>query len=185
MSSSSIAGAASSEGPALVRRPRAIVASVRTVVKRDGTSEPVRFDAIYDEIRRCADMAEPPLHERVDTSIVAQKTIAGLFNGITTEELSELASEDAAALTSLHHDYSRLAAILANVNHQKKVKPTFSQAMTDLFDYTDIKTGKDASMLDPTVYAFIMEHAETLDAAVQPVRDMLIDYFGFKVGNTP
>jgi hypothetical protein len=182
-STSKEASAPSSEASTLVRRPRGAGTGVRTVVKRDGTSEPVRFDAIFEEIARCAEMAEPPLEESVDTSVVAQKTIAGLFNGITTEELSELSSEDAAALTSMHHDYSRLAAILANVNHQKKVKPTFSLAMTDLNNYKDPKTGKDAGLLDPEVYAFIMENAEVLNNAIVPARDMLVDYFGFKTLN--
>ena len=44
--------------------------------------------------------------------LVSQKVAAGVYKGVTTSELDELAAETAAALTSTHPDYAVVSAAL-------------------------------------------------------------------------
>lgn len=105
----------------------------------------------------------------------------GVYKGVTTSELDELAAETAAHLTSLHPDFGVLAARISVSNLHKSTKKSFSETATILANYVEPKTGKKAPMLAPDVYEFIMKHAEELNAAIVYDRDMGYDYFGFKV----
>lgn len=87
------------------------------VIKRDGRQEKVHFDKITSRIKKLC----YGLHETfVDPVEVAQKVklsfgflrnvhleqvCMGVYKGVTTSELDELAAETAAHLTSKHPDY--------------------------------------------------------------------------------
>lgn len=109
----------------------------------------------------------------------------GVYKGVTTSELDELAAETAAHLTSLHPDFGVLAARISVSNLHKSTKKSFSETASILYNYVEPKTGKKAPMLADDVYNFIMANAEELNAAIVYDRDMGYDYFGFKVRRQP
>lgn len=146
------------------------------VVKRDGRKEPVSFDKITDRVRiLCYE-----LNELVDPVKVAMRVIEGLYDGVTTSELDNLAAETAASMTVTHPDYAQLAARIAVSNLHKNTKKSFSETMVDLYHYVNPRTGKKSALLADDVYEVIMANAEKLDSTIIYNRDFNYDYFGFK-----
>jgi ribonucleoside-diphosphate reductase alpha chain len=145
------------------------------VVKRDGRRESVKFDKITARIEKlCYGF------QLVDPIDVAKKVIEGLFDGVTTSELDNLAAETAASLTTKHPDYALLASRIAVSNLHKNTIKSFSETMRLLHEYVDKKTGKDASLIADDVWEVIQENAELLDSTIIYDRDFGFDYFGFK-----
>jgi len=147
------------------------------VIKRDGKKETVKFDKITARIEKLCYSLNPDLVDPID---VAQKVIEGLYDGVTTSELDNLAAETAASLTTKHPDYALLASRIAVSNLHKNTIKSFSETMRLLYNYVDKKTGKPASLLADDVWAVIEEHAELLDSTIIYDRDFGFDYFGFK-----
>jgi ribonucleoside-diphosphate reductase alpha chain len=146
------------------------------VVKRDGKKESVKFDKVTARIQKLA----YGLTEHVDTFSVAQKVIEGIFDGVTTSQLDNLAAEIAASMTTKHPDYAVLAARIAVSNLHKNTKKSFSETMKDLYEYIDPKTGQQAPLLAPDVFDIIWQNKELLDSTIIYDRDFGYDYFGFK-----
>ncbi|MEZ2336584.1 ribonucleoside-diphosphate reductase subunit alpha [Mucilaginibacter sp. RCC_168] len=145
------------------------------VVKRDGRKESVKFDKITARIEKlCYGF------NLVDPIDVAKKVIEGLFDGVTTSELDNLAAETAASLTTKHPDYALLASRIAVSNLHKNTIKSFSETMRLLHEYIDPKTGKDASLIADDVWEVIEANAELLDSTIIYDRDFGFDYFGFK-----
>ncbi|WP_295791110.1 ribonucleoside-diphosphate reductase subunit alpha [Mucilaginibacter sp.] len=145
------------------------------VVKRDGKRESVKFDKITARIEKlCYGF------HLVDPIDVAKKVIEGLFDGVTTSELDNLAAETAASLTTKHPDYALLASRIAVSNLHKNTIKSFSETMRLLHEYIDPKTGKDASLIADDVWEVIEKNAELLDSSIIYDRDFGFDYFGFK-----
>jgi len=147
------------------------------VIKRDGKKETVKFDKITARIEKLCYGLNPALVDPID---VAKKVIEGLFDGVTTSELDNLAAETAASLTTKHPDYALLASRIAVSNLHKNTIKSFSETMRLLYEYVDPKTGKDAALLAPDVYEIIVKNAELLDSTIIYDRDFGFDYFGFK-----
>lgn len=146
------------------------------VLKRDGHKEPVMFDKITARIRKLC----YGLNERVDPLKVAMRVIEGLYEGVTTSELDNLAAEVSATMTTSHPDYARLAARISVSNLHKNTKKNFSEVMTDLYEYVNPRTGKKAPLLADEVFKVIQENKELLDSTIIYNRDFNYDYFGFK-----
>ena len=146
------------------------------VLKRDGRKEPVMFDKITARVRKMC----YGLNKLVDPVKVAMRVIEGLYDGVTTSELDNLAAEIAATMTVQHPDYARLAARIAVSNLHKNTKKTFSEVMTDLYTYVNPRTGKKAPLLSDETYQVIMDNAAKLDSTIIYNRDFGYDYFGFK-----
>jgi ribonucleoside-diphosphate reductase alpha chain len=146
------------------------------VIKRDGRKEAVRFDKVTARIQKLA----YGLSEHVDTFIVAQKVIEGIYDGVTSSQLDNLAAETAASLTTRHPDYALLASRIAISNLHKNTKKSFSQTMKDLYEYIDPHTGKSAPLLADDVFAVIWENRDLLDSTIIYDRDFGYDFFGFK-----
>jgi ribonucleoside-diphosphate reductase alpha chain len=147
------------------------------VVKRDGKQESVKFDKITARIEKLCYGLNPALVDPVD---VAKKVIEGLFDGVTTSELDNLAAETAASLTTKHPDYALLASRIAVSNLHKNTIKSFSETMKLLYYYVDNKNGKNASLLADDVWQIIEKNAEELDSSIIYDRDFGFDYFGFK-----
>lgn len=147
------------------------------VIKRDGKKETVKFDKITARIEKLCYSLNPALVDPID---VAKKVIEGLFDGVTTSELDNLAAETAASLTTKHPDYALLASRIAVSNLHKNTIKSFSETMRLLHDYVDKKTGKPAPLLADDVWAVIEKNAEELDSSIIYDRDFGFDYFGFK-----
>lgn len=147
------------------------------VIKRDGRKESVKFDKITARIEKlCYGLNA----EYVDSIDVAKKVIQGLYDGVTTIELDNLAAETAASLTTKHPDYALLASRIAVSNLHKNTEKSFSKTMKKLYEYVDPKVGKPAPLLSDEVWEIILKNAETLDANIIYDRDFAFDYFGFK-----
>lgn len=146
------------------------------VVKRDGRKEPMMFDKITARVRKLC----YGLNELVDPVKVAMRVIEGLYDGVTTSELDNLAAEIAATMTTAHPDYARLAARISVSNLHKNTKKTFSEVMTDLYTYINPRTGKKAPLIADDVYDIIMRNKDVLDSTIIYNRDFGYDYFGFK-----
>lgn len=146
------------------------------VVKRDGKREPVMFDKITSRVRKMC----YGLNNLVDPVKVAMRVIEGLYDGVSTSELDNLAAEIAATMTVQHPDYAKLAARIAVSNLHKNTKKSFSETMTDLYTYVNPRTGKKAPMIADDVYEIINTNAEKLDSTIIYNRDFGYDYFGFK-----
>ena len=146
------------------------------VIKRDGRKEPIMFDKITARVRKLC----YGLNELVDPVKISMRVIEGLYDGVTTSELDNLAAEIAATMTTSHPDYARLAARISVSNLHKNTKKTFSEVMSDLYSYVNPRTGKKAPLLSDEVYKIIMENADDLDSTIIYNRDFGYDYFGFK-----
>ncbi len=146
------------------------------VVKRDGRKELMMFDKITARVRKLC----YGLNELVDPLKVAMRVIEGLYDGVTTSELDNLAAEIAATMTTAHPDYAKLAARISVSNLHKNTKKSFSDVMEDLYTYINPRTGKKAPLLSDEVYKVIKENKEKLDSTIIYNRDFGYDYFGFK-----
>ena len=146
------------------------------VVKRDGRKEPVMFDKITARVKKLCYNLNP----LVDPVRVAMRVIEGLYDGVTTSELDNLASEIAATMTTTHPDYAQLAARISVSNLHKNTKKSFYDTMTDLYTYVNPRTGKEAPLLSDEVYDVIKKHKDVLDSSIIYNRDFGYDFFGFK-----
>ncbi len=147
------------------------------VIKRNGRREPVKFDKITARIQKlCYGLDQ----DHIDSSLVAFKVIEGLYDGVTTSELDNLAAEVSATMTTRHPDYAILAARIAISNLQKNTLKSFSETMKELYNYVDARTRKKSGLISEELYTISQQHAELLDASIIYDRDFGYDYFGFK-----
>ena len=146
------------------------------VLKRDGRREPVQFDKITARIKKLC----YGLHNAVDPTKVAMRVIEGVYDGVTTTELDNLAAEVAATNAVTHPDYAQLASRIAVSNLHKATKKSFTETMEDLHNYVDPVTGENASLIADDVWEIIQKNAELLDSSIIYDRDFNYDFFGFK-----
>jgi ribonucleoside-diphosphate reductase alpha subunit len=147
------------------------------VLKRDGRRETVKFDKITARIEKLCYGLDPKFVNPVE---VAMKVINGLYDGVSTQELDNLAAEIAATLTTKHPDFAKLAARIAVSNLHKVTSKSFSSTMKRFYTYVDPKNGQNAPLISKETYKVIKEHAAELDEAIIYDRDFAYDYFGFK-----
>ncbi len=147
------------------------------VLKRDGRRESVRFDKITARIENLCYELDPKFIQPIE---VAKKVIDGLYDGVSTTELDNLAAEVCASLTVKHPDYATLAARIAISNLHKTTSQSFSNTMKRLYTYVNPKTGGNASLIDPEVYGIVKKNAARLDETIDYKRDFGYDYFGYK-----
>ncbi|AIZ41174.1 ribonucleoside-diphosphate reductase subunit alpha [Cellulophaga baltica] len=146
------------------------------VLKRDGRKEPMMFDKITARVRKLC----YGLNELVDPIKVSMRVIEGLYDGVTTSELDNLAAEIAATMTTTHPDFAKLAARISVSNLHKNTKKSFADTMKDLYEYVNPRNGKKSPLLSDEVFKVISENAEFLDSTIIYNRDFGYDYFGFK-----
>src|SRR3978361_844518 len=144
------------------------------VVKRNGKRESVKFDKITARIEKLCYGLDRRFVNSID---VAKKVIEGLYDGVTTTELDNLAAETAASLTVKHPDYALLASRIAVSNLHKNTIKSFSHTMQLLHQCTDAKTGKWLPLIADDVWSIVQENAELLDSTIIYDRDYGFDYF--------
>lgn len=147
------------------------------VITRSGEKEPVKFDKITERIESLAFELDLT---HVDPVKVTQKVIEGIYDGITTKELDQLAAETAAYLSTTHPDYATLAGRIAVSNLHKETRGCFSENIKQMFQATNDKTGEPSPLVSEELYEVVMKNAARLDQAVIDKRDFNYDYFGFK-----
>ncbi len=147
------------------------------VVKRNGKLESVSFDKITARVKKLC----YGLNQRFVSPIeISQKVVQGLYDGVATTELDNLAAETAASLAIIHPDYALLAARIAVSNLHKSSEKSFSETIEKLYYYIDPKTGAKAGLIGDTTYTIVMNNADVLNSAIIYDRDFTFDYFGFK-----
>ena len=129
------------------------------VIKRDGRKESVKFDKITARIEKLSYGLNT---KYVKTIEIAKKVIDGLYDGVSTQELDELAAETAATLTTKHPDYATLAARISISNLHKTTSKSFSNTIKRLYTYTNPKTQENASLISKDVYRIINKNAAIL-----------------------
>lgn len=147
------------------------------VYKRDGHQEPVRFDKITARVQRLCYGLDT---NHVDAVAITQRVISGVYQGVTTVELDNLAAETAAYMTTIHPDYAILAARIAVSNLHKQTTKQYSQVSKQLYEYINPKTGKHSPMISKETWDVIQKHADQLNSAIVYDRDFSYNYFGFK-----
>jgi len=147
------------------------------VLKRDGHRESVKFDKITARIEKLCYGLDPKFVNPVE---VAMKVINGLYDGVSTIELDNLAAEIAATMTTRHPDFAKLAARIAVSNLHKVTSKSFSNTMKRLYQYVDPKTGENAPLIGKETWRIVQANAAELDEAILYDRDFSYDYFGFK-----
>ena len=147
------------------------------VVKRDGRRESVKFDKITARIEKLCYGLNADYVKPVE---IAKKVIDGLYDGVSTIELDNLAAETAATMTTRHPDFAKLAARISISNLHKVTETSFSTTMKRMYEYINPKTGENAALLSKEVYGIIRSNAKTLDEAIDYKRDYNYDYFGYK-----
>lgn len=146
------------------------------VIKRNGKKESVKFDKVTARLEKLSYSLSPI----VNVIDVAKKTIEGIYEGVATTDLDNLAAETAASLTITHPDYAILASRIAVSNLHKNTVKSFSATMRKLYHYTDEATGKKLPLIADDVMKVIEDHADLLDSTIIYDRDYAFDYFGFK-----
>ncbi|EMY71249.1 ribonucleoside-diphosphate reductase subunit alpha [Leptospira vanthielii] len=146
------------------------------VLKRNGKQESVKFDKVTARIEKLS----YGLSRLVSPIDVAKKVIEGIYDGVSTSELDNLASEIAASLTTKHPDYALLASRIAVSNLHKNTTKSFSETMERLYSYNDSKTGKWMPLIAEDVWEIVKKHSELLDSSIIYDRDFGFDYFGFR-----
>lgn len=147
------------------------------VIKRDGSSEPIKFDKISARIKKQTYGLNT---DYVDYMEVTQKVIAGIFDGITTRELDNLAAEIAASLTRVHYDYSRLASRIAISSLKKYTKKSFYDTIEELYNYINPETGEAAGLISEEVHDVVQKYGKEIEQMIVHDRDFNYDYFGYK-----
>jgi len=147
------------------------------VIKRSGRREEVSFDKITARLRKLSYGLDSSYVNFID---ISKKVIMGLYDGVTTVELDNLAAETAATMATIHPDYALLAARVAVSNLHKETEKSFHKVIQALYKYVDPKTGENAGLIGEETYRIVQKHKEQLDSAIIYDRDFDFDYFGFK-----
>jgi ribonucleoside-diphosphate reductase subunit M1 len=147
------------------------------VIKRDGRRVPVQFDKISSRLEKLAYGLDT---KHVHPSAITQKIISGVYDGVTTVELDNLAAETAAYMTTIHPDYATLAARVAISNLQKQTTKKFSEVVDKLYTYINPKNNRHSPMISTETWEIVQKNADVLDDAIHYDRDFSYNYFGFK-----
>ncbi len=147
------------------------------VITRSGEREPIKFDKITERINQLTF----GLHaDSIDSTLITQKVIEGIYDGISTRELDQLAAETAAYMATKQPDYARLAGRIATSNLHKETRGCFSENIKNMYNCVNEVTGEYSPLVSKELYETVMANAERLDKAIVDKRDFGYDYFGFK-----
>ncbi len=144
---------------------------------RSGKDEELSFDKILERLKSLVYGLDI---RYVSFEKVAQKTIDGIYDGVTTTELDNLSAEVAAAKTIEHPDYSIFAGRIAASNIQKNITKKFSENLEDLYNYVDPNTNTHAPLVSQELSDVVRKYSDKIDAAIDPERDFGYTYFGIK-----
>ncbi len=144
------------------------------VIKRDGSSEDVSFDKVLNRIRKSSEGLE------VNSTLIAQRTLLRIYDGVKTSELDELAAQLSISLMTTNPDYSELASRIIISNHHKSTSDKFTDVIFTLANQIVPKTGEPVSNVSQELVEICKKHGEEIDKRIDYSRDYLFDYFGFK-----
>lgn len=147
------------------------------VVKRSGKKEDVSFDKITARVKKlCYGLNQ----DYIDPIEIAKRVVQGIYDGVSTSDLDNLAAETAASMAATHPEYALLAARIAVSNLHKNTNKSFARSMEALYKYIDPKTGESAGLISDETIAVVRKNKDILDSSIIYDRDYSFDYFGFK-----
>ncbi len=147
------------------------------VLKRSGKKEDVSFDKITARVKKlCYGLNQ----DFISPIEISKRVIQGLYDGVSTSDLDNLAAETAASLAAIHPEYALLAARIAVSNLHKNTDKSFSKTMEALYKYIDPKTGESAGLISDSMIETVRKHKDIINSAIIYDRDYSFDYFGFK-----
>ena len=144
------------------------------VVKRNGQVEAVSFDKVLNRIQAASDGLD------VNPTIIAQRTLLRIYDGVKTSELDELAAQLSISLMTTNPDYGTLASRLAISNHHRNTSDKFTDVVKELSQQKVQKTGETVSNVSQELLDVCKKHGDVINARIDYQRDYLFDYFGFK-----
>ena len=144
------------------------------VIKRNGESEDVSFDKVLHRIQLASKDLE------VDPTLIAQRTLLRMYDGVKTSELDELAAQLSISLMTTNPDYGTLASRIAISNHHRNTSDKFTDVVTQLASQKVEKTGEIISIVSDQLVAICKTYGDQINNAIDYNRDYLFDYFGFK-----
>jgi ribonucleotide reductase alpha subunit len=144
------------------------------VIKRNGSKEDVSFDKVLNRIRIASKDLE------VNPTLIAQRTLARIYDGVKTSELDELAAQLSISLMTTNPDYGTLASRIAISNHHRNTSDKFTEVVFALANQTLEKTGEKSSIVSNELVELCEKYGEQINTKIDYNRDYLFDYFGFK-----
>ena len=142
------------------------------VLKRNGSCENVSFDKILNRIKGLSEGLN------VDETIVAQKVVKEIYDGVKTSELDELSSQISISMYSKNIDFKILAGRIVISNHHKNTLDNFSDKIEKMYHYRHHSKSK--PLIADYLYKLVMNNKEIIDNTIDYSRDYKYDFFGFK-----
>ena len=144
------------------------------VVKRNGTLEDVSFDKVLTRIQLSSKDLE------VNPTLIAQRTLLRIYDGVKTSELDELAAQLSISLMTTNQDYGVLASRIAISNHHRNTSDKFTDVVFELSNQKMVKTGETVSNVSEELIELCKKYGDRINSKIDYQRDYSYDYFGFK-----
>jgi len=148
------------------------------VLKRNGQYEEVSFDKILNRIKALSQGSEFNLKLSIDETLIAQKVVQEIYDGVKTTELDELSSQISIAMYSKNPEFKILASRIVISNHHKNTLNKFSEKIEELYNYHS--KGQHKPLIAEYMYQLVMKHRTEIDRAIDYHKDYDFDFFGFK-----
>ncbi len=140
------------------------------VCKRNGSFEPVDINKIVKAVSRCCYGLNS-----IDALRIATKTISGLYDGATTQDLDKLSINTAASLIFEEPEYSRLAARLLNNYIEKEVSNQEIQSFSQ-----SIAFGFEEGLINERTAEFVAQNSRKLNDTIDQTKNDLFEFFGLR-----
>jgi ribonucleoside-diphosphate reductase alpha chain len=150
------------------------------VINRKNISENISFDEINTRIKKLANFTNEDYAKyelQVNTDEITLKTIAKLFDGITTRQLDNESAKVCATYESIHNDYGILGGRIMTSDHQKQLKIMGLVSFTTRMNYINEQL---PNFFNPLYIEFVNTNSEFLNTMIDYNRDYILTYFGFK-----
>lgn len=149
------------------------------IVKRNGKTEEVDFDKPRYRLKKLADRPDLGKLENVDIDVIAQQTIKGIIDGISSSELALLSADNAVMRSLEHPEYGTLASRILIDKHHKNTTECFSSVMESLYKNKDI-SGNAAPVLSLQFMKTVRKYKDLINHSIDYKRDYLFSFSGFK-----
>ena len=148
------------------------------VIKRSGDYEEVSFDKILNRLRALSLGPEFNKELNVDETLVAQKVVQEIFDGVSTSQLDVLSAQTSMSMYSKHPDFKILAGRIAVSNLHKNTLSTFSEKVELMYTYE--VNGLPKPLIADYLYNYVQKNKEKIDSFIDYSRDYDYDFFGLK-----
>jgi len=146
------------------------------VIKRNGESEEIKFDAITERLNYLINIS--PQLKNIDPALIAKKVIEQIVPGIKTVELDNYSAEVAAYLSSKHFEYGLLAGRIIASSIEKETPKKFSEAVKRL--YNNKYRNKQTPLCSKNLYDIVMKNKQLINNEIVNIRNYQYDFFAYR-----